>query len=143
MLLQEERQRIQTAQGLPWTTDHPELLRKPRVKEPTEPIEVVLHSDIRAVERAEFDDRVAERMSLIELMKLEREKLRKLEEEEEIRRLRREELVSRAQPMPYFDRPFVPKRSSKPRTVPKEPKLCTTQRKKQRVVKRGNKIVEV
>lgn len=32
-----------------------------------------------------------------------------LEEEEEIRRLRKE-LVPKAQPMPYFDRPFVPKR---------------------------------
>lgn len=32
-----------------------------------------------------------------------------LEEEEEIRRLKKE-LVPKAQPMPYFDRPFVPKK---------------------------------
>lgn len=32
-----------------------------------------------------------------------------LAEEEEIRRLRKE-LVPKAQPMPYFDRPFIPRR---------------------------------
>jgi len=30
-------------------------------------------------------------------------------EEEEVKRLRKE-LVPKAQPMPYFDRPFVPRR---------------------------------
>jgi hypothetical protein len=33
----------------------------------------------------------------------------KLAEEEEIKRLRKE-LVPKAQPMPYFDRPFIPRR---------------------------------
>lgn len=32
-----------------------------------------------------------------------------LEEEEEIKRLRKE-LIPKAQPMPYFDRPFIPRR---------------------------------
>lgn len=32
-----------------------------------------------------------------------------LAEEEEVRRLRKE-LVPKAQPMPYFDRPFIPRR---------------------------------
>jgi hypothetical protein len=32
-----------------------------------------------------------------------------LAEEEEIRRLRKE-LIPKAQPMPYFDRPFIPRR---------------------------------
>jgi hypothetical protein len=35
--------------------------------------------------------------------------LLKLAEEEEIKRLRKE-LVPKAQPMPYFDRPFIPRR---------------------------------
>jgi hypothetical protein len=35
--------------------------------------------------------------------------LLQLAEEEEIRRLRKE-LVPKAQPMPYFDRPFIPRR---------------------------------
>ncbi|ONK54828.1 uncharacterized protein A4U43_UnF10910 [Asparagus officinalis] len=122
MLTVEEKKRIPIAQGLPWTTDEPECLVKPPVKERTEPIDLVLHSDVRAVERSEFDQYVAERLNFIEQLKLERERQQQLEEEEEIKRLRRE-LVPKAQPMPYFDRPFVPKKSTRPRTVPKEPRF--------------------
>ncbi|RVW30426.1 Protein TPX2 [Vitis vinifera] len=118
---EEEKQRIPIAQGLPWTTDEPECLIKPPVKENTRPIDLKLHSDLRAVERAEFDHQVAEKMSLIEQYKMERERQQKLEEEEEIKRLRKE-LVPKAQPMPYFDRPFIPRRSPKPPTVPTEPR---------------------
>ncbi|CAI9109799.1 OLC1v1009703C1 [Oldenlandia corymbosa var. corymbosa] len=109
---EEEKMRIPIAQGLPWTTDEPECLVKPPVKETTVPVDLMLHSDIRAVERAEFDHQVAEKLSLIEEYKMERERQQKLAEEEEIRRLRKE-LVPKAQPMPYFDRPFIPRRYSK------------------------------
>ncbi|XP_078165119.1 TPX2 (targeting protein for Xklp2) protein family isoform X1 [Carex rostrata] len=122
MLLEQEKMRIPVAQGLPWTTDEPECLVKPPVKERTEPIDLVLHSDIRAVERAEYDNFITERLKHIEEIQLEREQQRKLEEEEEIRRLRKEQ-VPKAQPMPFFDRPFIPKRSTKPITVPKEPRF--------------------
>ncbi|KAL9230909.1 hypothetical protein vseg_006200 [Gypsophila vaccaria] len=129
MMVEEEKQRIPLAQGLPWTTDEPECLIKPPVKEPTRPVDLKLHTDVRAVERAEFDYQVAEKMTLIEQYKMERERQLKLEEEEEIRRLRKE-LVPKAQPMPYFDRPFVPRRSVKQPTVPKEPKFHFPQQKK-------------
>ncbi|KAH9603265.1 hypothetical protein KSS87_015923 [Heliosperma pusillum] len=129
MMVVEEKQRIPLAQGLPWTTDEPECLIKPPVKEVTRPIDLKLHSDVRAVERAEFDCQVAEKMTLIEQYKMERERQQKLEEEEEIRRLRKE-LVPKAQPMPYFDRPFIPRRSVKQPTVPKEPKFRFPQQKK-------------
>uniref|UniRef100_A0A0E0KAF9 TPX2 C-terminal domain-containing protein n=1 Tax=Oryza punctata TaxID=4537 RepID=A0A0E0KAF9_ORYPU len=122
MLMEEEQQRIHIAQGLPWTTDEPECLIKPPVKETTEPIDLVLHSDVRAIERAEFDQYVSERHKFAEQLRLERERQQKLEEEEMIKQLRKE-LVPKAQPMPYFDRPFIPKRSAKPATVPKEPKF--------------------
>ncbi|CAL5367675.1 unnamed protein product [Camellia sinensis] len=122
MMMEEEKQRIPIAQGLPWTTDEPECLVKPAVKEITRPVDLVLHSDVRAVERAEFDQQVAEKMSLIEQYREERERQQKLAEEEEIRRLRKE-LIPRAQPMPYFDRPFIPRRSMKHCTIPKEPKF--------------------
>ncbi|XP_065045574.1 microtubule-destabilizing protein 60-like [Musa acuminata AAA Group] len=122
MLLEEERKRTPIAKGLPWTTDEPEILIKPPIKERTEPIELILHSDVRAAERSEFDLHVAERMSFVEQIKLDRERQQKLEEEEEIRRLRKE-LVPKAQPMPYFDRPFIPRKSAKPQTVPKEPRF--------------------
>ncbi|KAM1358162.1 hypothetical protein ACFX15_044459 [Malus domestica] len=129
MMMEEKRQRIPIAQGLPWTTDEPECLLKPPVKEITIPTDLKLHSDMRAVERAEFDHQVAEKMSLFEQYKMERERLQKLAEEEEIRRLRKE-LVPKAQPMPYFDRPFIPRRSMKHPTIPKEPKFHVPQNKK-------------
>ncbi|XP_073297671.1 microtubule-destabilizing protein 60-like isoform X4 [Primulina huaijiensis] len=106
-----------------------ECLVKPPVKENTRPIDVVLHSDIRAEERAEFDQQVARKISFIEQYRLERERQQKLAEEEEIRRLRKE-IVPKAQPMPYFDRPFVPRRSTKHLTIPREPKFHVPQHKK-------------
>ncbi|KAL2335455.1 hypothetical protein Fmac_016668 [Flemingia macrophylla] len=129
MMSEEEKMRIPIAQGLPWTTDEPECLLKPTVKESTKPIDLKLHSDIRAIDRAEFDQQVAEKMNFIEQLKLERERQQKLEEEEEIKRLRKE-LIPKAQPMPYFDRPFVPRRSMKHPTIPKEPKFHMPQHKK-------------
>ncbi|XP_068654677.1 microtubule-destabilizing protein 60-like [Aristolochia californica] len=129
MLIEEKKQRIPIAQGLPWTTDEPECLVRPPVKEHTKPHDFQLHSDVRAVERAEFDHHVAEKLSLMEQYRLERERQHKLEEEEEIKRLRRE-LIPRAQPMPYFDRPFVPKRSEKLPTLPKDPRFNVPQHKK-------------
>ncbi|XP_072955821.1 microtubule-destabilizing protein 60-like [Typha angustifolia] len=122
ILEEEEKLRVPIAQGLPWTTDEPECLLKPPVKEPTESIDFILHTDVRAAERAEFDLQVAEHISLIEQCNKEKEMQQKMEEEEEIHRLRRE-LVPRAQPMPKFDRPFIPKMSSRPKTIPKEPRF--------------------
>ncbi|XP_010492392.1 PREDICTED: protein WVD2-like 4 [Camelina sativa] len=127
--MEEEKMRIPIAQGLPWTTDEPECLVKPHWKDLTRPVDLMLHSDVRAVERAEFDYQVAEKMSVIEQYKAERERQQKLAEEEEIRRLRKE-LVPKAQPMPYFDRPFIPRRSSKHPTAPRDPKFHIPQHKK-------------
>uniref|UniRef100_J3NEF1 TPX2 C-terminal domain-containing protein n=1 Tax=Oryza brachyantha TaxID=4533 RepID=J3NEF1_ORYBR len=121
-LMEEERLRNPLAQGLPWTTDVPKNPMKPLMKEPTEPIDVVLHSEVRAVGRARFDHQVAERNSFLEKLNMERERQQKLDEELEIKQLRKEQ-VPRAHPMPDFSRPFVPKRSVKPQTVPREPKL--------------------
>ncbi|KAG5527619.1 hypothetical protein RHGRI_028516 [Rhododendron griersonianum] len=129
MMMEEEKQRIPIAQGLPWTTDEPEYLVKPPVKEITRPIDLVLHSDVRAVERAEFDQQIAEKMCLIEQFREERERQQKLAEEEEIKRLRKEQ-VPRAQPMPYFDRPFIPRRSERHPTIPRDPRFHIPQHKK-------------
>ncbi|KAL1211350.1 Microtubule-destabilizing protein 60 [Cardamine amara subsp. amara] len=129
MTLEEGKMRIPIAQGLPWTTDESENLVRPHVKDITIPVDLKLHSDIRAVERAEFDYQVAEKINLIEQYKTERERQQKLAEEEEIRRLRKE-LIPKAQPMPYFDRPFIPKRSNKHPTIPRDPKFNIPQYKK-------------
>lgn len=61
MFNEEAKKRIPVAQRLPWTTDEPECLVKPPVKEPSEPIDILLHSDLRAAERAEFDQYVCEK----------------------------------------------------------------------------------
>ncbi|RAL40848.1 hypothetical protein DM860_008546 [Cuscuta australis] len=126
---EDKKNRIPIAQGLPWTTEEPECLVKPPVKESTRAIDLILHSDVRALDRAKFDHKVAEKLSFIEQQKMERERLQKLEEEEEIRRLRKE-LVPKAQPLPYFDRPFIPRRSEKALTFPQEPKFHIPQHKK-------------
>ncbi|PPS12763.1 hypothetical protein GOBAR_AA07867 [Gossypium barbadense] len=82
MMVEEEKQRIPIAQGLPWTTDEPEVVPiKPPVKENTIPVDLRLHSDVRAVERAEFDHQVAEKMSLIEQYKMERMRQQKVNKE--------------------------------------------------------------
>ncbi|GJN35277.1 hypothetical protein PR202_gb24029 [Eleusine coracana subsp. coracana] len=154
MQLQEEMLRNPLAQGLPFTTDEPEYPVKPPIKEATEPIDLVLHSDVRAVGRAKFDHQVsctlrcslavdeflramhrlssilqvAERSSFMEEVKLAKEKQQKMDEEIEIKQLRKEQ-VPRAHPMPDFTKPFVPKRSVKPHTIPREPKFHTRSRK--------------
>ncbi|RZC69366.1 hypothetical protein C5167_032562 [Papaver somniferum] len=87
-------------------------LIKPPVKYITRPIDLKLHSDVRAVERADFDTQVAEKLSLLAQHRMKKHRQQKLGEEEEVKRLRKE-LVPRAQPMPYFERPFIPKRSVK------------------------------
>ncbi|KAK6913329.1 TPX2, C-terminal, partial [Dillenia turbinata] len=129
MRVEEEKLRIPIAQGLPWTTDEPECLVKPPVKECTIPLDLKLHSDVRAIDRTEFDHQVTEKMTLIEQYRMEKERQQKLAEEEEVRRLRKE-LIPKAQPMPYFDRPFIPRRSSKQPTIPKEPKFHIPHHKK-------------
>ncbi|CAN6343475.1 unnamed protein product [Urochloa humidicola] len=124
MQMEEERMRNPLAQNLPYTTDEPETPVKPPMKEPTESIDLVLHSDVRAVGRAKFDQQVTERNSFMEEVKLERKKQQKVDEEIEIKQLRKQQ-VPRAHPMPDFTRPFKPKRSVKPQTIPKEPKFHT------------------
>ncbi|GLJ13097.1 hypothetical protein SUGI_0205100 [Cryptomeria japonica] len=133
MLSEEEKNRIPMAQGLPWTTDEPENLVKPPVKECTKPLVVKLNTEIRAVDRAEFDQIIAEKLNALEQQRLEEERLQKLAEEEEIKRLRKE-MIPRAQPMPFFDRPFIPRRSSKSPTIPKEPKFHVPHHKRAKCI---------
>nr|CAB3501618.1 unnamed protein product [Digitaria exilis] len=119
MLLEQEKKRIPIAQGLPWTTYEPECIIKPAVKEGTEPLDLVLHSDVHALERAEFDQRWNE---FGKQQRLKWQRQDELEEQERIRQLRTE-LIPKAQPMTYFDRSFILKRSTKPATIPMELKF--------------------
>ncbi|KAL2635861.1 hypothetical protein R1flu_007340 [Riccia fluitans] len=129
LFAEEERLRNPIAQGLPWTTDEPEIVPKPPVKQPTRHIDFNHFSDSRAAMRAEFDNYMAQREMSIKMRKEEEEIQRQLADQEEIKRLRRE-MVPRAQLMPLFDQPFMPERSSKRLTIPKEPKFKTRQHKR-------------
>ncbi|ERN05461.1 protein TPX2 isoform X1 [Amborella trichopoda] len=120
LLAQEAKQRVPIAQKLPLTTDKSEVLPKGPVKEQTKPMKIKLHTQLRAVKRAEFNDWVANKIYLLEQERLKEEKLLKLMEEEEIKMLRKQ-LIPRAQLMPLFDRPFFPQRSTRPLTMPKDP----------------------
>ncbi|XP_048612187.1 protein TPX2-like isoform X2 [Brassica napus] len=93
---------------------------KAPAKENKKPLEFKLHSGERAVKRAMFNYTVATNYYITKLQKKQEERLQKMIEEEEIRTLRKE-MVPKAQLMPFFDRPFLPQRSSRPLTMPKEP----------------------
>ncbi|KAL3683963.1 hypothetical protein R1sor_001985 [Riccia sorocarpa] len=133
LFAEEERLRNPIAQGLPWTTDEPEIVPKPPVKQPTRHVDFSHHSDSRAAMRAEFDNYMAQRELAMKMRREEAERQRQIAEQEEIRRLRRE-MVPRAQLMPFFDQPFMPARSSKRLTVPKEPKFKPRQHKRAKCV---------
>lgn len=74
------------------------------------------------MKRALFNYSVATKIYIEERQKRQLEKLQKMIEEEEVKLLRKE-MIPRAQLMPYFDRPFFPQRSTRPLTIPKEPRL--------------------
>ncbi|KAL4359941.1 hypothetical protein AHAS_Ahas08G0127700 [Arachis hypogaea] len=82
MMTEEEKQRILGFHGQQMNLRCPFCsqnlcLVKPPVKEITQPIDLQLHSDVRAMDRAEFDHQVAEKLSLIEQYKLEKERQQK------------------------------------------------------------------
>ncbi|XP_074588547.1 microtubule-destabilizing protein 60 [Curcuma longa] len=119
-VIEETRRRIPIAQGLPFTTDKPQNLAKPAVKEQTKPRNIRLHTEQRAAQRAGYNHLVASKINSLQILRRFEEKLLKHIEEEEIKSMRRE-MVPKAQLMPIFDKPFSPQRSTRPLTVPREP----------------------
>ncbi|KAI3462206.1 hypothetical protein Pfo_018869 [Paulownia fortunei] len=101
------------------------VLHKSWIKENTKPSEFRLHTQQRAAQRAIFNSSVAIKLCIIEQHKKQVEKVLKVMEEEEVRMLRRE-MIPRAQLMPLFDKPFLPQRSTRPLTVPREPSFHMT-----------------
>ncbi|KAG8383688.1 hypothetical protein BUALT_Bualt04G0040000 [Buddleja alternifolia] len=96
------------------------VFQKSFIKENTRPLEFRLHTDQRAAQRAIFNSSVAIKLCIIEQHKKQVQKVLKMIEEEEVRMLRKE-MIPRAQLMPLFDRPFLPQRSTRPLTIPREP----------------------
>ncbi|XP_057857326.1 microtubule-destabilizing protein 60 isoform X3 [Cryptomeria japonica] len=105
------------------------ILPRPPTREKTQPLDVKLHTETRAIQRAQFDQLIAEKCYFLEQQRLEEERIQKVLEIEEVKRMR-QEMIPRAQMMPFFDQPFVPRRSTMPLTIPKEPNFHTSLRKR-------------
>ncbi|KAK3040493.1 hypothetical protein RJ639_028778 [Escallonia herrerae] len=104
-----------------------EKVRKPL----TEVQEFDLHVEHRAVDRAEFDKKIKEKEMIYKRYREESESEKMMEEEKALKQLRRT-LVPHARPVPNFDRPFLPQKSSKDVTKPKSPKLKVLRRRERR-----------
>eukprot|EP01018_Ginkgo_biloba_P009862 Gb_03404 [translate_table: standard] len=97
----------------------------------TEVYEFTFHADARAIERAEFDKKVKEKENLYKRFREEYETAKMMEEERAIKMMRKT-MIPHARPVPVFNRPFVPQRSTKELTKPKSPKLRVLNRKERR-----------
>ncbi|KAK4373642.1 hypothetical protein RND71_009026 [Anisodus tanguticus] len=95
-------------------------LQKSLARDNPRPVEIKLHTQQRARRRALFNYSMETKFYFIEQQKKTVEKVQKMIEEEEVRMLRKE-MIPRAQLMPFFDKPFLPQRSTRPLTIPKEP----------------------
>ncbi|KAF7800752.1 protein TPX2-like isoform X2 [Senna tora] len=132
--LEEERARIPKANPYPYTTDYPvvqdpipvpEKIRKPL----TQVQEFNLHVDDRAIDRAQFDQKIKEKEMMYKRHREESEAARMIEEEKALKQLRRT-MVPHARPVPNFHHPFSPEKSSKEATKPKSPNLRVLHRKR-------------
>ncbi|KAB2043474.1 hypothetical protein ES319_D01G020000v1 [Gossypium barbadense] len=101
----------------------PEKVRKPL----TQVQAFDLHVNHRAVDRAEFDQKIKEKEMVYKRFREESEAARMIEEEKALKQLRRT-MVPHARPLPKFDHPFCPQKSSKETTKPKSPHLRVLQR---------------
>ncbi|KAA8526353.1 hypothetical protein F0562_008444 [Nyssa sinensis] len=105
----------------------PEKVRKAL----TQVQEFSLHVDHRAVDREEFDKKIKEKEMMYKRYREEAESEKMMEEEKALKQLRRT-LLPHARPVPSFDHPFIPQKSSKEVTKPKSPKLKVLRRKERR-----------
>lgn len=107
----------------------PEKDRRPL----TEVQEFNFHVDHRAVDRAEFDKKIKEKEMMYKRYREEAESAKLMEEEKALKQLRRT-LVPHARPVPNFNHPFLPQKSSKQATKPKSPRLRIVKRKEMRTI---------
>ncbi|KAI7755347.1 hypothetical protein M8C21_009790 [Ambrosia artemisiifolia] len=105
----------------------PEKVRRPL----TEVQEFDLHVEHRAVDRAEFDKKIKEKEMMYKRYRDEAESAKMMEEEKALKQLRRT-LVPHARPVPNFNKPFLPRKSSKGVTKPKSPRLKIIERTERR-----------
>ncbi|XP_010327080.1 protein TPX2-like isoform X2 [Solanum lycopersicum] len=107
----------------------PEKVRKPL----TEVQDFKLNVDHRSLDRAEFDKKIKQKEVMHKRYREEAESARMMEEEKALKQLRRT-LVPHARPVPKFDHPFLPQKSSKQVTKPRSPKLQIVKRKERKTM---------
>ncbi|OIW06007.1 hypothetical protein TanjilG_11694 [Lupinus angustifolius] len=113
----------------------PEKIRKPL----TQVQGFNLRVEHRAVDRAQFDEKIKEKEMMYKRYREESEAERMIEEEKALKQLRRT-MVPHARPVPKFDHPFCPQKSAKDTTKPKSPNLHVLHRKERRKVFNGTVI---
>ncbi|KAJ1375379.1 TPX2, C-terminal, partial [Sesbania bispinosa] len=113
----------------------PEKVRKPL----TQVEEFNLRLNHRAVDRAQFDERIKEKEVMYKRYREESEAARMIEEEKALKQLRRT-MVPHARPVPNFDHPFCPLKAAKDTTKPKSPNLRVLHRKERRKVFNGTVV---
>ncbi|CAN0896799.1 Protein TPX2 [Linum grandiflorum] len=106
----------------------PEKVRRPL----TEVQQVQLHVDHRATNRAEFDHKVKEKEMVYKRYREESEAAKLVEEEKALKQMRRT-MVPHARPVPNFEKPFFPQKSSKDATRPKSPRLRVLRRRERQI----------
>ncbi|KAF8111578.1 hypothetical protein N665_0074s0105 [Sinapis alba] len=105
----------------------PEKLRKPL----TEIQAFDLHVEHRAVERADFDQKIKEKENQYKRYREESDAAKMVEEERFLKQMRKT-MVPHARPVPNFNKPFLPQKSNKEITKPKSPKLRVIKRTERR-----------
>ncbi|CAN4087248.1 unnamed protein product [Withania somnifera] len=105
----------------------PEKVRKPL----TEVQGFKLRVDNRSFDRAEFDKKIKQKEVMYKRYREEAESAKMMEEEKALKQLRIT-LVPHARPVPKFDHPFLPQKSSKQVTKPRSPKLQIVKRKERK-----------
>ncbi|CAF1923604.1 hypothetical protein Bca4012_069652 [Brassica carinata] len=107
----------------------PEKVRKPL----TEIQEFNLHVETRAVERADFDQKIKEKENQYKRYREESEAAKMVEEERFLKQMRKT-MVPHARPVPKFNKPFLPQKSNKEITKPKSPNLRVIKRTERRTM---------
>ncbi|CAN8247910.1 unnamed protein product [Cochlearia groenlandica] len=97
------------------------------LKHLTEFQEFSLQVDRRAVERADFDQKIKEKEMMYKRYREETKATKMLVEERALKQMRRT-MVPQARPVPNFNNPFLPQKSNRETTKPKSPKLRVIRR---------------
>ncbi|PHT37422.1 Protein TPX2 [Capsicum baccatum] len=129
--MEEEEAKMRNFKAQPVLTEDPipvpEKVRIPL----TEVQDFKLRVDNRSLDRAEFDKKIKQKEMMHKRYIEETESARMIEEDKALKQLRRT-LVPHARPVPKFDHPFLPQKSSKQVTKPRSPKLQIVKRKERK-----------